>query len=113
MSGRDIRKTVIETITLDTFCGELGRTPDLMKIDVEGAELLVLRGATQLLHKFHPAIILAVHPYWLPAGHSSRQLFELLSEDGYRIYNSEGSPVQDLQDGEYLCISSGTGTAGY
>jgi FkbM family methyltransferase len=40
-------------------------TPMLIKIDVEGAELIVLRGASRLLLKNRPAILLSVHPQFL------------------------------------------------
>jgi FkbM family methyltransferase len=111
MNGRDIRKISIQTTTLDTFCGQISMRPDLVKIDVEGAELLVLRGASKLLGESYPAIILAVHPYWLPTGQTSQQIFELLTSYGYTIYDSEGYPVKYLQSGEYLCISNKAGSA--
>ena len=109
MSGRDIRKISIQTVTLDTFCSEVSLRPDLMKIDVEGAELLVLRGAGKLLGESYPTIILAVHPYWLPTGQSSQQIFELLTRYGYTLYDSAGNPVEYLQSGEYLCLSTKAG----
>ena len=105
MSGRDIKKISIHTTALDTFCKEVGLRPNLMKIDVEGAELLVLRGAAKLLSESCPTIILAVHPYWLPTGQSSHQIFELLTRYGYTMYDSRGSQVEYLQSGEYLCRS--------
>jgi len=110
MSGRDIRKISIQTITLDTFCNEVNQKPDLVKIDVEGAELLVLRGAATLLRESHPTIILAVHPSWLPKGHSSHQIFELLTRYGYTLYDSKGCLVEYLQEGEYLCLNTRNGT---
>jgi hypothetical protein len=85
--------------------------PNLVKIDVEGAELMVLRGASKLLTETCPTIILAVHPYWLPTGHSSQQIFDLLSSYGYTVYDSEGCRVAYLQSGEYLCLSNGAGLA--
>ena len=36
-------------------------TPDVIKVDVEGAESLVLKGAVQTLSRFHPIVFLAVH----------------------------------------------------
>jgi FkbM family methyltransferase len=111
MSGRDIRKISIQTITLDTFCSKISMRPNLVKIDVEGAELMVLRGASKLLTETCPTIILAVHPYWLPTGHSSQQIFDLLSSYGYTVYDSEGCRVAYLQSGEYLCLSNGAGLA--
>jgi FkbM family methyltransferase len=109
MSGRNVRKTLIQTITLDKFCSEHGVRPNLVKIDVEGAELLVLRGAVNLLRESHPTIILAVHPYWLPAGQSSQQILELLTGYGYTVYDSEGCPIESLRKGEYLCLSAEAG----
>jgi FkbM family methyltransferase len=110
MGGREIRKTSVQTITLDTFRSESGLTPDLVKIDVEGAELLVLRGAATLLRETCPNIILAVHPYWLPTGHSTKQIFELLAGHGYTIYDSKGCQVEYLQSAEYLCLNIRTGS---
>ena len=109
MDGRDIRKISMQTITLDTFCSENSLRPDLVKIDVEGAELLVLRGASKLLGESRPTLILAVHPYWLPAGQSSQQIFEYLTRYGYTVYDSKGCLVEYLQSGEYLCLSAKTG----
>jgi FkbM family methyltransferase len=110
MSGRNMRKTTIQTISLDTFCSEVSLKPNLVKIDVEGAELLVLRGAAKLLAESCPTIVLAVHPYWLPTGQSSRQIFELLTGYGYTVYDSEGCQVEYLREGEYLCLSTKAGS---
>jgi len=106
MSGRDIRKTSVPTISLDTFCSEVGLRPNLVKVDVEGAELMVLRGAAKLLDESYPTIILAVHPHWLPTGQSSGQIFELLTGYGYTVYDSERRLVDYLQSGEYLCLGN-------
>ena len=37
------------------------RPPNIMKIDVEGAELEVLRGAVRCLAEFHPTIFMEIH----------------------------------------------------
>ena len=110
MGGRDVRKTSVQTITLDTFCRESSLRPKLVKIDVEGAELLVLHGATKLLDEAFPTIILAIHPYWLPKGQSTQQILDLLTSYGYTVYDAEGCPVQYLQSGEYLCLNTRSGT---
>lgn len=109
MKGRNIKKTSIQTITLDAFYTESNLTPNLVKIDVEGAELLVLRGAMRLLSETSPTIVLAVHPYWLPTGQTTQQIFELLRELGYTMYDSKGYQVDYLQSGEFLCVNTRTG----
>ena len=111
MSGREIRKIAIQTISLDTFCSQVHPRPNLVKIDVEGAELLVLRGAAKLLSEFCPTIILAVHPYWLPSGQSSHQIFDLLTSYGYTVHDSEGCLVKKLRSGEYLCLNTRAGSS--
>lgn len=64
VEGRLVAREV-RALTLDAFCEERGSWPDVVKIDVEGAEARVLRGATRLLGRHHGAIFLEVHPWAL------------------------------------------------
>jgi len=52
------RTVEVRTLRLDRFCAEHGIEPDLLKIDVEGAEALVLRGAEDLLRRGRPPDVL-------------------------------------------------------
>lgn len=52
---------VVACITCDDFSREFGLVPDLIKIDVEGAEELVLRGAREMLSRHRPVILLSFH----------------------------------------------------
>lgn len=47
----------VATETLDTYCRQHGIKPDFFKIDVEGNELPVLKGAIETLKKFKPKIL--------------------------------------------------------
>ena len=51
----------VSVITCDQFVAETGVIPNLIKIDVEGSEVEVLRGARCLLASSHPTILLSVH----------------------------------------------------
>ena len=53
----------ILTISLDMFVSKTKIYPKLMKIDVEGAELYVLKGAKYLLSNKKPIILLSTHGY--------------------------------------------------
>ena len=56
----------VEQVTSDRFLGSSGeRPPNVIKIDVEGAELLVLKGARDSLASHRPIIFLATHSYEL------------------------------------------------
>jgi FkbM family methyltransferase len=104
MEGRDIRMTSVRTVTLDSFCQQSGVRPNVVKVDVEGAELLVLHGARRLLDETRPILLLAVHPYWLPAGQSPGQIRQLLDELGYCVFDAQGKAAAFLSAGEYLCL---------
>lgn len=56
---RQSSKTTVEMTTLDAEWARLGRPPvSVIKIDVEGAELEVLRGAAECIAAARPAILL-------------------------------------------------------
>jgi FkbM family methyltransferase len=60
-------------------------TPMLIKVDVEGAELLVLRGASKLLLMHKPTLLLSVHPQFLPSFEQSKEdVARFLGDHGYR-----------------------------
>jgi FkbM family methyltransferase len=74
---RDLQHTV--TVSLD-FLLEHFPAPTVLKIDVEGAEVGVLSGASKLLATSRPIIWCEVHP------DNSIVVAELLAESGYQIY---------------------------
>jgi precorrin-6B methylase 2 len=65
--------------TLDRLSQELATVPDLLKIDVEGAELDVLRGAERLLAQRRPHLVVETHGLEFEA-----DCIELLRRHGYR-----------------------------
>ena len=45
--------------------------PDLLKIDIDGAEMSALRGMSRILQETEPDLLLEVHPTILPRAGSS------------------------------------------
>ncbi len=80
------RVVVTRSVTLDKFCGGRGIRPDVMKIDVEGAELRVLRGARKILQEGAVQVLCEVHsePMLKNCGGSREELLAFLKEIGYR-----------------------------
>ena len=61
------------------------RPPNVIKIDVEGAELEVLSGATRAISEFHPMIFLEIHGTEL-----HRDCRDFLLAKGYRVDEKYG-----------------------
>lgn len=71
----------VETAKIDTFLKRPGiKAPDVMKIDVEGAEMLVLRGATEFFKTHKPIIFMEVHNISL-----MHQVQNFLVDQGYAL----------------------------
>jgi FkbM family methyltransferase len=79
-SGGVAEEVLVPTVTLDWLLGRHW-APDFIKIDVEGAELLVLNGARRLLADVKPAIYCEVSSECCPA------VTALLHEHGYKLYD--------------------------
>ena len=79
----------VRTVALDPLLerGQLA-APAVIKIDVEGAELLVLRGARKLLAQHGPTLFMEIHSHAL-----GRDCRALLTELGYSVRTVEpGDP---------------------
>lgn len=72
----------------------IGRV-DVVKIDVEGAEYLVLKGARETLERYHPLVIVELVESQLQAmGTSTAQVLALLHSHGYAWRHSYGDNAE-------------------
>jgi FkbM family methyltransferase len=80
------------TVTVSTLDAEIGeRTPRVVKIDVEGAELEVMEGARALLSTVKPVLIFEHVPAAAALyGHPPGAVWDLLTELGYEIFSVLG-----------------------
>jgi len=92
----------VEVVTLDAIVAKLGLTKvDFIKLDVEGAELDVLKGALGVL-KTTPRPVLLVEVYDIrtqPWGYKAREIVMFLDQQGYRWFEL-------LNDGSIRPIAS-------
>jgi FkbM family methyltransferase len=72
----------------------------LIKIDVEGAEQLVVEGMTECLRRHRPHLVLEVTPAFLrDFGHSEVSLCKKLTDIGYRMYDiADHGPISMPDD---------------
>lgn len=99
-------------VTLDEFHGACALTPSLIKIDVEGAEPAVLRGAKRLITgDAAPALMIECNPTTLAEFGSSQADLERLLSD-YSFYYVDdiegqrrpfGDPVRSLGELDWIC----------
>lgn len=87
----------VQTISLDQLCADHELAPDLIKLDVEGAECLALAGMTRILEQNRPNILIEVTPDTAAAAAAE------LSRHGY---------VLQLVDERHRTVTPFTGQTG-
>lgn len=72
-------------VTVDDWCAATGQVPDVVTMDVEGAELRVLRGAVETLRAHRPVVFVSVHPEFMAEtyGDSADALHALMADLGF------------------------------
>lgn len=77
-------------MSCDEFVAQYGAVPSLIKVDVEGAEVNVLKGAAELLREHRPVVLLSTHSPKLES-----ECIALMEEAGYprplRLANDQRS----------------------
>lgn len=87
-AGLEVSET-IEVVRLDDWCGQhrVARL-DLIKMDIEGAELSALKGGEKILRRLKPKMIVEVNETTCQrAGYRSRDLVDYIVGLGYEILN--------------------------
>jgi FkbM family methyltransferase len=86
----------VPTMTLDEFAVAHGITSiDFIKMDIQGAEILLLEGGQRTLRSLRPDLILEVSPQDMAGiGKTSRDLLAAIAQCGYRIHelSADGTP---------------------
>lgn len=103
--------SIVKTITLDSFVKQKSiNSVDVIKCDIEGAELMMLKGAIESIKKFKPIIILEVYEPWTKRyNYEAEDIFKLLLSMGYnyKISNEQIKPgnIKNLKKELSHCIN--------
>jgi FkbM family methyltransferase len=102
------RMTKVET--LDRVVGNL--RPDVMKVDIEGAEGLFLKGAQRTLSAHKPSLLMEINRDMLSVLSKTTPgaIHHQLSELGYRIWNSAQDRLTRMTTPEELDLNFQVGT---
>ena len=101
--GKRMRENVI-TVSFDAIWNKIcGEQPQIhgFKIDVEGMEIKVLRGMSEMVKKFFPKLIIEIHP-----GVDRTELFDLIESLGYSRDALPIDPSVNITNGIYPDIIS-------
>lgn len=93
----DPGRRVIEVpaVSLDEYLGDMNLRVDVIKMDIQGAELGALQGAARLLAgPDAPALLMEYWPHGLrAAGAAPESLLDFLRDAGYRVETLDGGPL--------------------
>lgn len=90
----------VPTIPLDDLAGS-APSVKLIKIDVEGAEQLVIEGMEKLLARQHPYLIIEMTDQYLKAfGHSAEGLSTILRRTGYNMHKITQDGLIEMLPGQ-------------
>lgn len=112
--------TVLEAdvMTLDSYTQQAGLARlDFLKADIEGAELLLLKGGRQTLQRFKPTLLLEIQAHSTRLfGHEPAVVFTFLKELGYSanylaengtLVSVEMDRLDSLPDYNFVFVHSG------
>jgi FkbM family methyltransferase len=87
--GREMKTETAQARSIDSVLAEIGDRPvSLVKLDVDGFECDVLKGATKLLAEARPVFVMELAPYVLvERGASLEELLSFFVPRGYRFYD--------------------------
>jgi FkbM family methyltransferase len=90
-------------VSVDGLCAERGLTPSMIKIDVEGGELMVLAGAKHTLATARPLVLVGFHPFaFADVLAASNELRRVFDEVGYRLEDAPRTGPFELR--EYVAV---------
>lgn len=101
-NGVDTINTYHKQISLDDFCKDNNVMPDVIKIDVEGAEFFVLDGASEIIQQHRPDIVISLHPKHLNnLGRDINEVFDYCEKFSYQLISCiDGSIIKS----SHLCL---------
>ena len=87
-----VQEMQVRIATLDHYAAEAKLSKlDFLKIDVEGAELLMLQGGMETLRRFRPKVHIEIAQEWLrDFGTGPEEILDLLKRAGYSRFSQVG-----------------------
>jgi FkbM family methyltransferase len=103
------RPFTCEMQTLDNYFMQKGLSQcDFIKCDIEGAELLFLKGARRVLRQHQPTILLEINPWVLQrSGTNGVEVLEEIRQHGkYVFFHPPGNPSKSIEPSDCKWLQS-------
>jgi FkbM family methyltransferase len=97
--GGTREKQHVATTTLDTML-DIFKTPDFIKIDIEGAELMAIQGADRLVADARPIFYIEV------SSKSSTEIYERFVAADYSVFDQGKKQVERIQSANSFFVPS-------
>jgi len=96
----------VECTSLDEYFKDINKEIALIKMDVEGAEFLILRGAKNLVKRVKAIIFEYAPPYLKAANENPKELLNFLISNGFVLFDLGvyGREVKRINDAENFNI---------
>jgi hypothetical protein len=101
----------VDCVKLDDVCERLDvHRIDVVKIDVEGAEMAVLRGASSIIKKHRPLLVIELSDrHLVRQGSSVSEVVEFLRAQRYKIVDVDGGQCAVVnvplpREGDFLAV---------
>lgn len=107
VAGRSSVALEVRADCIDALVARHRLDPGFIKIDVEGAEQLVIDGAMETLRRHRPVVVSELSPALLgPMGASARGIVDRLRAIGYRVIDAQDPQLAPglRAYGEILCL---------
>jgi len=95
------RRVEIKTITLDQFLNNRKLSVDLLKIDVEGSELKVLKGCQKNIKNIK-VILIEILNHNLIKNYSRKDIFSFFKKNNFELYATYKFPLYRFEDRIYI-----------
>ncbi len=83
-------KQYVPTITMDSMLSSLSDPPDFVKVDVEGAEAMVIEGGTKVVQEARPIFYIEV------SQKTRKAIVSKLEKEDYRIYSDLNEELNNI-----------------
>ena len=98
-----------DVIVIDDFLPDV-KNVSLIKCDIEGADLFALRGASKIIERDHPTVIVEINPWFLEGfGLTTADIVGFFGDRGYSVYRYEHGrlhpvPVEKIDKDNFVFV---------